>query len=83
VVPGIADVFDVVFLDAEKELYEELFQHARKKLEPGAVVLADNVVSHEDVLGAYSKARQSDQTLESVTVPLDRGLEVSVVLRSS
>ena len=82
-VPAIADVFDVVFLDAEKEMYEELFQHARKKLEPGAVVIADNVLSHEDVLGAYSKARQSDPTLESVTVPLDRGLEVSVVLRSS
>jgi caffeoyl-CoA O-methyltransferase len=82
-VPGIADVFDVVFLDAEKEQYEELFQHARKKLEPGAVVIADNVLSHEDVLGAYSKARQSDPTLESVTVPHDRGLEVSVVLRSS
>jgi predicted O-methyltransferase YrrM len=82
-VPGIADVFDVVFLDAEKEQYEELFQHARKKLEPGAVVIADNVLSHEDVLGAYSKARQSDPTLESVTLPHDRGLEVSVVLRSS
>jgi predicted O-methyltransferase YrrM len=82
-VRGIADVFDVVFLDAEKEQYEELFQHARKKLEPGAVVIADNVLSHEDVLGAYSKARQSDPTLESVTVPHDRGLEVSVVLRSS
>jgi caffeoyl-CoA O-methyltransferase len=82
-VPGIADVFDVVFLDAEKEQYEELFQHARKKLEPGAVVIADNVLSHEDVLGAYSKARQSDPTLESVTVPHDRGLEVSVVLRNS
>jgi predicted O-methyltransferase YrrM len=82
-VPGIADVFDVVFLDAEKEQYEELFHHARKKLEPGAVVIADNVLSHEDVLGAYSKARQSDPTLESVTVPHDRGLEVSVVLRSS
>ena len=82
-VPGIADVFDLVFLDAEKEQYEELFQYARKKLEPGAVVIADNVLSHEDVLGAYSKARQSDPTLESVTVPHDRGLEVSVVLRSS
>jgi caffeoyl-CoA O-methyltransferase len=82
-VPGIADVFDVVFLDAEKEQYEELFQHARKKLEPGAVVIADNALSHEDVLGAYSKARQSDPTLESVTVRHDRGLEVSVVLRSS
>src|SRR5437773_10651103 len=32
--PAIDDVFDVVFLDAEKEQYEELFQLARGKLEP-------------------------------------------------
>jgi caffeoyl-CoA O-methyltransferase len=83
VVPGIADVFDVVFLDAEKDQYEQLFTEARTKLEPGAVVIADNVLSHEDVLGAYSRARQSDPTLESVTVPQDRGLELSVVLRNS
>ena len=83
VVPGIADVFDVVFLDAEKEQYEQLFTQARTKLEAGAVVIADNALSHEDVLGAYSRARQSDPTLESVTVPLDRGLELSVVLRNS
>jgi predicted O-methyltransferase YrrM len=80
-VPAIADVFDVVFIDAEKEDYEELFQRARRKLEAGALVVADNVLSHEEALGAYSRARQSDPTLESVTVPLDRGLELSVVLR--
>ena len=78
--PQVDDVFDVVFLDAEKELYERLFELARPKLEPGAVVIADNVLSHEDVLGAYSRARQADPTLESVTVPLDRGLEISSVL---
>src|SRR5207248_4026363 len=38
VVQGIDDVFDVVFIDAEKELYEELFGLARQKLEPGALV---------------------------------------------
>jgi predicted O-methyltransferase YrrM len=81
VVPGIADVFDVVFIDAEKEDYETLFQLARTKLEPGALVVADNVLSHEETLGAYSRARQADPTLLSVTVPLDRGLELSVVLR--
>ena len=79
-IPAIDDVFDVVFLDAEKEDYERLFQLARTKLEPGALVVADNVLSHEETLGAYSRARQSDPTLESVTVPLDRGLELSVVL---
>jgi predicted O-methyltransferase YrrM len=82
VVPSIDDVFDLVFLDTEKEDYEELFGLARAKLEPGAVVIADNVLSHADTLAAYSQARQTDPTLESVTVPLDRGLEISVVLRA-
>jgi predicted O-methyltransferase YrrM len=81
--PAIDDVFDVVFLDAEKEQYEELFQLVRDKLEPGAVVIADNVLSHADPLAEYSRSRQADPTLESVTVPLDRGLEISVVLRFS
>jgi caffeoyl-CoA O-methyltransferase len=77
--PQIEDVFDICFLDAEKEHYERLFGLAREKLEPGAVVVADNVTSHEE-LRSYSEARQADPTLESVTVPLDRGLELSVVL---
>jgi predicted O-methyltransferase YrrM len=79
--PAIDDVFDLVFLDAEKEDYEPLFQLARAKVEPGALVVADNVLSHPDPLADYAAARQADSTLESVTVPLDRGLELSVVLR--
>ena len=75
------DVFDVVFLDAEKEDYERLFELARAKVEPGALVVADNVLSHADPLAAYSAARQADPSLLSVTVPLDRGLELSVLLR--
>jgi predicted O-methyltransferase YrrM len=79
--PTIEDVFDVVFIDAEKEDYESYFALARDKVEPGALFVADNVLSHPEVLGGYSTARQADATLESVTVPLDRGLELSVVLR--
>ena len=79
--PQIEDVFDVVFIDAEKDQYEALFDLARSKVEPGALFVADNVLSHEETLGAYSQARQSDPALESLTVPLDRGLELSVVLR--
>jgi predicted O-methyltransferase YrrM len=76
----VSDDFDLVFIDAEKEDYERLYQLVRDRLQPGAVVVADNVLSHEEWLGAYSRARQEDPTLSSVTVPLDRGLEVSVVL---
>ena len=77
---GLDDAFDVVFLDAEKEDYDRLFALARTKLEPGGLVVADNVLSHAETLAAYSAARQADPTLSSVTVPLDRGLELSVVL---
>jgi predicted O-methyltransferase YrrM len=79
--PALDDVFDVVFLDAEKGDYEALFALACEKVEPGGLVIADNVLSHKE-LHAYSAARQADPTLESVTIPLDRGLELSVVLSS-
>ena len=77
------DVFDLVFLDAEKDDYETLFALARPLLEPGGLVVADNVLSHVETLGAYSAARQADPSLSSVTVALDRGLELSVVLGTS
>lgn len=77
---ALDDVFDVVFIDAEKGDYEALFELARERVEPGALIVADNVLSHVGTLGAYSAARQADPTLSSVTVPLDRGLELSVVL---
>jgi caffeoyl-CoA O-methyltransferase len=80
---SIEDVFDVCFLDAEKEDYELLFALARPRLEPGGLVVADNVLSHAETLAAYSRARQADSTLESVTVPLDRGLELTVVVRET
>jgi len=78
--PTLSEAFDVVFIDAEKDDYEALFQLAREKVDPGAVFVADNVLSHEESLGAYSRARQQDPTLVSVTVPLDRGLELTTVL---
>jgi predicted O-methyltransferase YrrM len=78
--PAIDDVFDVVFLDAEKELYEQLFQAARTKVETGALIVADNIVSHADTLAAYAEARQADPTVVSVTVPLGSGLELTSVL---
>ena len=77
----IDDVFDLVFLDAEKDDYERLFRAARPKVEPGALFVADNVLSHAEPLAQYSAARKADPALESVTLPLDRGIELSVVLR--
>ena len=76
----VEDGVDVVFVDAWKADYERYFQIARGKVEPGAVIVADNVVSHV-MLAGYVQARQSDPTLLSVTVHIGSGLEVTTVLR--
>jgi caffeoyl-CoA O-methyltransferase len=81
--PTIDDVFDVVFIDAKKSEYEAYFRLARERVEPGGLIVADNVLSHPDELAAYSEARRADPGLLSVTLPLDRGLELSVVLTDS
>jgi predicted O-methyltransferase YrrM len=78
-IPSFGAHFDLCFLDAEKEDYERLFTLAREKLAPGALIVADNVLSHASDLAAYSQARQNDSSLVSVTVPLDRGLELSAL----
>jgi caffeoyl-CoA O-methyltransferase len=83
VLPELEDIFDVVFIDAEKSQYEHYFVQARQRVEPGGLFVADNVISHRDTLETYSRARQSDPTLLSTTVPLDRGLELTVVLSES
>ena len=78
--PMIEDGFDVVFLDAWKDDYELLFGLARTKLDPGGIVVADNVTTSSTV-EAYAAARQADPTLVSVTVPIGHGLEVTTVLQ--
>jgi predicted O-methyltransferase YrrM len=77
--PELEDGFDVVFLDAWKDDYELLFGLARTKVDPGGIVVADNVTTSSTV-EAYAAARQADPTLVSVTVPIGHGLEVTTVL---
>ena len=63
--PAIPDVFDVVFIDAEKEDYDCYFRTALTKVEAGALVVADNVISHREELHGYSEARQADPDLSA------------------
>ena len=80
ILPELEDGFDVVFLDAWKDDYELLFGLARTNLDPGGIVVADNVTTSSTV-EAYAAARQADPTLVSVTVPIGHGLEVTTVLQ--
>ncbi len=65
-----------MFIDAWKDDYERYFELARAKLEPGGVVVADNV--SRTIVQAYADRRQADPTW-SRDVPVGNGLEVTTV----
>jgi predicted O-methyltransferase YrrM len=67
------DAQDLVLIDCEKEDYVRFFDLLR--LAPGAVVVADNILSHD--LTAYVAHVRARPGVESVTLPVGKGLEVT------
>jgi predicted O-methyltransferase YrrM len=74
VLPGLKPA-QLVLLDCEKADYARFFDLLR--LEPGAVVVADNVVSHD--LRDYVAHVRARPGVESITLPVGKGLEVTRV----
>ena len=74
------EAVDLVFIDAEKGYYESYFDVVYQRLVKGGMVIADNVLSHQDELEDYILYVENHPNLESAMVPIGRGLEVSVKL---
>jgi predicted O-methyltransferase YrrM len=72
------ETVDFVFIDGAKGQYETYFDVVYKNMGVGALIVADNVVSHENELADYVTYVQNHPNLESVTVAVGRGLEISV-----
>ncbi len=47
IIPGINEVFDLVFIDADKENYGNYFDLVIDEVRPGGFILADNAVGAE------------------------------------
>ncbi len=62
-----------VLIDCEKDDYIRFFD--RLRLAPGAVVVADNILSHD--LRDYVRHVRAVPGIQSVTLPVGKGLEVS------
>ena len=78
-VAGLAGPFDLVFIDAEKGDYVDHLLAVIDRVRPGGVILADNVVSHD--LSAYQVLVRERAELETVTVPIGRGIEFTLKAR--
>lgn len=75
-VAGLGGPFDLVLIDAEKEDYAGHFAAVLPLVRPGGVVLSDNVVSHD--LSAYQAMLRDRSDVDTVTLPLERGIEFTV-----
>ena len=73
--------FHFVFLDADRANYSTYLDLALPKLQPGGLLVADNVISHAEELTDYLARVKSNPTLFSVTIPVGKGEEVSLKLR--
>ncbi len=74
--PGLGP-FDFVLLDCEKADYVRFFDMLR--LLAGALVVADNILSHD--LRAYVSHVRGLPGLESLSLPIGKGLELSRILQ--
>ena len=76
---GRYDALEFVLIDCEKKDYERFL--ALLRLAPGAVVVADNILSHG--LGEYVRGVRSYPGVESITLAIGKGLEVSRFVNGS
>jgi caffeoyl-CoA O-methyltransferase len=86
IIPTLQEVWDLVFIDADKTGYIDYYKLVMPKLRPGGLILADNVLFHGQVLqpeveGKSAKAIQAfnemvalDKSVEKVMLTVRDGL---------
>jgi caffeoyl-CoA O-methyltransferase len=75
-VASLPGPFDLVFIDAEKDDYVDHFEAVVDRVRIGGLILADNVISHD--LSAYQAVLRERSDVETVTIPIGRGVEFTV-----
>jgi predicted O-methyltransferase YrrM len=68
-----ADEIAFCFLDAEKEMYGELYDLVIPRLVPGGLLVADNAISHADDLAGVIEKAESDARIDTLVVPIGKG----------
>lgn len=90
ILPTLTETFDLVFIDADKPNYPTYFELIIDKLNPGGIILSDNVLwsgkiieklAKDDFSTAallrYNTLLASDPRVETVILPIRDGLTIS------
>jgi len=91
IIPSLDTTFDLIFIDADKGNYVNYFNLIIDKLNPGGIILSDNVLWSGKVLDttfkkddtatpaliAYNALLKEDPRIETVLLPIRDGLTIS------
>lgn len=77
-IEGMAGGFDFILLDLWKDMYVPCLEAFYPKLNPGAIIVADNMLwpGGEDV-ARYGRAVRAKPHMTSVLLPVGQGIEIS------
>lgn len=88
IIPKINECFDFVYLDADKENYNEYFDLIIDKIVSGGVLICDNVLwsgkvlntNHKDLITEklieFNQLVKKDKRLDSIILPIRDGLSI-------
>lgn len=92
IIPTLSGPFDLVFIDADKANYSNYFNLVIDKINPGGILLSDNVLWSGKVTSTpdekdldtkeliiYNKLLNEDPRIETVLLPIRDGLTLSRV----
>lgn len=75
VISGYRDIA-FCFLDAEKEVYLDVYEKVVPNLVPGGIVAADNAINMADPLADFLTRTENDPRVDALMVPIGNGVMV-------
>ncbi|MGB7874859.1 MAG: O-methyltransferase [Anaerolineales bacterium] len=75
VIDGYRDVA-FCFLDAEKNVYLDVYEKVLPNLVPGGILAADNAINHAHKLAGFITRAEGDPCVDALVVPIGKGVLV-------